>query len=154
MMSGGAAAKDNPVFPPDAAALTLTRALAIYVGRGRRWSFSDLAAASGVPETNLRAYAAGTRSPTYSSLMSIVGVIGEEFGSRLSAPVGIGMFALPEADDDDGEIVERLADTLATVVRNRTRGKPDHRGRAAEARDLAPVLTCIAGGMRARAGQA
>lgn len=132
------------IFHPDKAARTLADALAIYVGRGRRWSTLDLAAATGIPQTSLRSYCDGSRSPSYASLASLCSVLGGEFATRLFVPVGLGVFDIP---DDDGasklDTVQLLARAMTAVAENAP--LPEHTRRADEARNVWPVLASVAG---------
>ena len=141
--------KQTLTFPPEAADRVIVRAMGLLVGHKREWSFADLSAETGIPETSLRSYASGERSPKYHPLAAICGALGGAFTTRLFAPVGIGAFDMPELGDGD-HVVSTIAKVAAKAAEHRENGVVDHVEREVEASELGPLLIVEGGRMIAR----
>lgn len=123
--------------------------LRLFVGHGRRMSWSDLAAATGDDERKLRSYVeqdpAAMPAPV---MMRVFAVLPPEAFGRVCRFMG---YSQPAAlDADDGSSVRRAMAKAARLVAEGNEaledGMIDHRERAqlqASAEELLPILTAF-----------
>jgi len=144
---------DTPPICQETAQATLTDALNLFVGRGRRYSLASLAAATGIGERTLKSYQQGEATPGYPHLLRLLAVLPVEFGDAVLAPAGVGRLQRIEGEEPDGftamEQVCRRAAMLGSALADR---KIDHRERLQllpEIRALAAEMTAFAAGLEA-----
>ena len=126
------------IIPHDLAARRIEDALRIRVGRGRRYSFSALSDATGIPTRTLESYVQGA-TPGLCALLSLCAVLGPSFTSDVLAPCGQ---VASEADPDAPEhmrVVSMMGGMVAAVSDALADGHVDHR-EAAELRHMAQEL--------------
>lgn len=129
---------NGPIIPHDLAARRIEDALRLRVGRGRRFSFSALSDATGIPTRTLESYVQGA-TPGLSGLLSLCTVLGPSFTSDILSACGqVASDADPDAPEHVrvigmmGSMVSAVSDALAD-------GHVDHR-EAAQMRPMAAEL--------------
>lgn len=137
---------NGPVIPQDVAAQRLEDALRLRVGRGRRYSFTGLYDATGIPTRTLESYVHGA-SPPLCNVLSLCAVLGPAFTSDLLSVAGQ---SAKEGTTDDPEHMRTLScltGLAAQIAQAVEDGHVDHREAAAlrpVAQELIALLEPIA----------
>jgi transcriptional regulator with XRE-family HTH domain len=106
---------------PASVTVRLSYRLSQIVGSGRRWSYHDLAARSGIDVRTLKAYVQGTACPNLVKYKRLLAVLGPEIGTELNIMKGW----LPRSDEIPPEAVnlvelredlERARDVVAEML--------------------------------------
>ena len=138
-------------FSSDNAKQLIGDTLRLYVGAHRRFSFADIAAATGIKEGTLRSYVAsdGPEMP-FHVLVQVFSVLPIEARGRVLAPLGV---TVREADADDHTTLRRTLAQASRLVADGTEaledGALDHRERARladAAQNLLPAIQAMADG--------
>lgn len=80
--------RKSPLISQDAAKDRVSDALQLRIGRGKRYSFRQVADATGIPERTIDSYARGDNSPTLANLLSLFSAMGADFTSDVIALSG------------------------------------------------------------------
>lgn len=72
----------------DAAKQRVSDALQIRIGRGKRYSFRQVAEVTGIPERTIDSYARGDNSPTLANLLNLCAALGPGFTSDVISLAG------------------------------------------------------------------
>lgn len=111
-----------------AAAERLSRALRLYVGRGRLYSVKELARGTAMPADRIEAYLAGVgteahRHAKLADVLSLCAFLGPEFTSDLLGLAQQGAFSLPDPDGGDlARIAPEVAEASADLTTDALRG--------------------------------
>lgn len=123
-------------IPQEVAKQVLADALGLYVGRGKRFTVEDLAAASGQSERTLRAYMDGSTSPALAGLLTLFAVMPDSFVNQVMRLAGYRVVPLDAGEIDVMEHTACLAEVVhALVVRF-----ADRRITHVEALELLPLV--------------
>lgn len=130
-----------PIVSREQAENALRDALNLYVGRGRRYSVTQIASATGVAQRAIecfKSYPCGHpdyRPLHFGAVLSIAGFLGAAFTNEWLRLAGQGAFDLPDDMPSPGDIAADSSDDSARIVRAAIDGKFD----AGERRDLPAV---------------
>lgn len=139
--------KNPPLVSHEAAAAAVRDALALYCGRGRRYTSPALEEPTGIPSRTLLSYQSGDACPPLHNFLSLACVLGPGF---FNAALRDTPFEVRETGPDPVAPAETLAEScafsasLAEALRD---GRIDHRERPeilAHVRALQASLTALA----------
>lgn len=139
--------RNSPLIPHDLAATRLEDALRLRVGRGKRYSFSALSDASGVPTRTLESYVQGATPSGLSTFLSIAAVLGPSFTSDILEACGQSASEMTTDQPEHMRAVGVMGALIQSVSEAVADGHVDHveaarlRPMAAE---LIEILTPIA----------
>lgn len=139
-----------PAYSSDAAKVLIGDTLRMFVGRGRRLSWADLAAATGDKETTLRSYAAddGSLMPL-DCFMRVFSVLPPEAFARVARAMG---FSASPAEVDDEATVRRVLAQSSRLVADGNEFLEDGRLSHTERLALADRAAALLPAMQAMAG--
>ncbi len=141
-----------PAYSSEAVKTLVGDTLRLFVGHKRRFSWADLATATGDKETTLRSYVAaeGSLMPL-DCFMRVFTVLPPEAFARVARHMGFS--AAPE-DAEGGATMRRVISASAHLVAQGTAaledGQIDHREMAALRREAEALLPAIAAVVRER----
>jgi hypothetical protein len=141
-----AAATGNvALVPQDVATRVVRDALAPFVGRGRRFSVQQLAAASGVSARSLEGYVAGAATPGLAGLLSLMAVLPPAFADAVLAPAGLHASPADRQTATGFEICAGLGAATGDFAAALADGRIDHREAADLRARLRPLLPSLTG---------
>lgn len=125
MASRNDSADFSTLVSRNAAREKFTKALRLYVGRGRFYSVKQLSNGTGIPDRLIEAAMASPdseeyREPNLDAILSLSAFLGPEFTSEWLAPAGQGAFDVPEGDEPTDRIAVDAVQDAASLV-----GSPD-----------------------------
>jgi len=143
--------KTSTGFSSDHAKQLIADTLRLYVGLHRRFSWADLAVASGIKEGTLRSYVAeGGPEMPFHVVVQVFALLPIEARGRVLAPLGV---AVREAEADQNATVRRALTQAAKLVAEGNEaledGEINHREQGqlrTRALDLLPALQALADG--------
>jgi hypothetical protein len=135
-----------------------SKALNLFIGRGKRFSGEQASKATGICKTMIYGWRCGEahddwRRPHMGHVLSMMAFLGPEFSSELMRDAQQGAHWLPDADDTaPGTLAAEVSEGAASIVRAAADGKFDKD----ERRALAPVgrHLMVVGAQLERAGRA
>lgn len=99
----------------------LVATIALFMGRGRRWSVKDVEIGTGISERTLSAMIAldpeSRRAPSGRNLLLLMSFFGVEFTDRLLSHVGQGARDLNPAPDAPGVVIAGIMSAAAEFAR-------------------------------------
>lgn len=130
------AADVGPFVSRNDVAERVSRALCLYVGRGRRYSVKQLSNATGVPDRVIECAKASPdntdwRPMPIEALLSIARFLGADFTNEWLGLADQGAFDLPEEEPDPMRVAIGAAEDTAEIVRRASDGEFDREDRAA-----------------------
>jgi hypothetical protein len=115
-------AGDDLTVSRNAANETFRDALRLYVGRGRRYQFKQVAKGTGIAARKLEALTtldpAESRGPTFAEALTLAKFLGAEFTAEWLEMIGQGAFELPDDDGTPpGALAADMSEDAARVTR-------------------------------------
>jgi transcriptional regulator with XRE-family HTH domain len=104
----------------------IARAIGLFMGRGRRYSVSDVAMATGLGARSLQSYIASgeeRRTPSYEVLFTLMQFFGPQFTSKVLGWIGQGAHSLTPQAGDPGMVIATLAQGVSQFA---IRGADNH----------------------------
>jgi hypothetical protein len=122
--------KNKPLVSHDAAQRALEDAMRIRVGFGKRFTFSQLEDATGIPERTLRSYCGEGATPGMNALLSLFAVLGPSFTNDILALTGQTAQPSSAADPEHMRIIGMMGTLTAMLSKSLEDGHVDHREEA------------------------
>lgn len=129
-MTNAASANDFILVSREQVGNAISKALRLYVGRGRRYSVKELSNGTGIKDRVIecaicRADSLDYRPLPLEALASIGMFLGAEFTNQWCHIMGQGAFDLPDEDPDPGELAADNSDDNAIITRAAVDGRFD-----------------------------
>lgn len=111
-----------PLVSRNVSGEAFSRALRLYVGRGRRYSCKEIERGCGVTARLIEAYLAGPtseewRNPSHENMATLFLFLGAQFASDWLAVSRLGAFELPDEEPDPGALAADNSDDNAAITR-------------------------------------
>lgn len=101
---------------PEAVRSSLSSALRVLIGQGRRYSLRQICDATGIGESTLKGYLRGDAEPGLSQFLKLASVLGDAFGSELTRIAGFDLVPIDPDDVSTGEVIATAADVVAEAA--------------------------------------
>ena len=139
--------RKTPLISQEAAKARVSDALQLRIGRGKRYSFRQVADATGIPERTIDSYARGDNAPTWANMVALCAVRGPGFTSDVLVDAGQTATACDGSAPEHMRALCALTEASAALAEALADGFVDHQ-EAAQIRapiqrvlDLLPPLT-------------
>lgn len=134
--------RKDPIIPQELAASRIKDALQLRVGRGKRFSFSSLSDATGIPTRTLESYVQGS-SPQLGAFLSLCGALGPSFTSDVLSACGQSAQHSNCDDPEHMKVLGALGALVSQISEALADGHVDHREAAALRPHAAALLDML-----------